>query len=258
MKNNIKMATQVIHNLMVAHGLAVQAIHAVDPAVEVGIVLSQWGVDPASDDPADIAAADQIWNSRETAFLHPIFNGYYHPAMLDALGDNCPQVNSGDFALISQKLDFLGINSYSRSVISAKGRIAPIPGSEYTEMGWEVCAPAFRRLLNRINQTYTVPPIYITENGASFPDVVTADGKIHDERRTDYLRQHFTQVRLAMQDGVDVRGYFVWSLLDNFEWGHGNTKRFGLIRTDYDTLKRTVKDSGEWYQQVISTNSVDQ
>ena len=257
-KDDWKMARQVIHNLMVAHGLAVQAIRAVDPALEVGIVLSQWGVDPASDDPADIAAAEHVWNSQETAFLHPIFRGYYHPEMVDAVGSEMPEIKSGDFALISQKLDFLGINSYSRSVISASGRIAPIAGSEYTEMGWEVCAPAFRRVLNRINQNYNVPPVYITENGAAFDDVVTPDGKIHDERRIDYLRQHFTQVRLAMQDGVDVRGYFVWSLLDNFEWGHGNTKRFGLIRTEYDTLKRTMKDSGDWYQQVIATNSVEQ
>ena len=257
-KNDWKMARRVIHNLMVAHGLAVQAIRAVEPTLEVGIVLSQWGVDPASDDPADIAAAEHVWNSQETAFLHPIFRGYYHPEMVDALGDNLPEIKSGDFALISQKLDFLGINSYSRSVISAQGRIAPIPGSEYTEMGWEVCAPAFRRVLNRINNNYNIPPVYITENGAAFKDAVSPDEKIHDERRTDYLRQHFTQVRLAMQDGVDVRGYFVWSLLDNFEWGHGNTKRFGLIRTDYDTLKRTLKDSAEWYQQVIASNSVDQ
>ena len=257
-KNDWKMARQVIHNLMVAHGLAVQAIRAAAPGLEVGIVLSQWGVDPSSDEPSDIAAANHIWNSRETAFLHPIFRGYYHPEMVDAVGDQMPEVKSGDFALISQKLDFLGINSYSRSVISAQGQIAPIPGSEYTEMGWEVCAPAFRRLLNRINQNYSLPPVYITENGASFKDVVSPDGKIHDERRIDYLRRHFTQVRLAMQDGVDVRGYFVWSLIDNFEWGHGNTKPFGLIQTDYDTLKRTMKDSGEWYQQVIASNSVDQ
>jgi beta-glucosidase len=160
-------------------------------------------------------------------------------------------------ALVSQKLDFLGINFYSRSMIGTQGQISPIPGSEYTEMGWEVCAPAFRRLLNRINNEYKLPPIYIMENGAAFQDVVTADGKIHDERRLDYLRQHFTQVRLAMQDGVDVRGYFVWSLLDNFEWGHGFTKRFGLVHTNYETQKRTIKDSGAWYSQVISTNSVD-
>jgi beta-glucosidase len=160
-------------------------------------------------------------------------------------------------ALISQKLDFLGINSYSRNVVNAQGEVKPIQGSEYTDMDWEVCAPAFRRLLNRINKDYNLPPIYITENGAAFPDIVSADGKIHDERRLDYLRQHISQVRLAMQDGVDVRGYFVWSLLDNFEWAVGNTKRFGIIRMDYETLKRTIKDSGEWYARVIANNQVE-
>jgi beta-glucosidase len=123
-------------------------------------------------------------------------------------------------------------------------------------MSWEVCAPALRRMLNRINADYKLPPIYITENGAAFQDTVTDDEKVHDERRLDFLRQHFAQVRLAMQDGVDVRGFFVWSLLDNFEWGHGYTKRFGLIHMDYETQKRTIKDSGEWFSRVISSNSI--
>jgi beta-glucosidase len=257
-ENNPIMARQVAHNLMVAHGLAVQAIKGVDPGLEAGIVLTQWHVDPASDDPADIAAAEQAWNAGETVFLHPLFTGHYHPETIDAIEGRLPEIKSGDMALISQKLDFLGINSYSRSVISAaQGRLEKIPGSEYTEMGWEVCAPAFRRMLVRIYNDYHLPPIYITENGAAFNDVVSPDGKVHDERRLDYLRQHFIAVHQAMQDGVDVRGYFVWSLLDNFEWSHGFTKRFGLIRVDYDTQKRTIKDSGEWYSRIIASNSVE-
>ena len=256
-KNNWKSVRQVIHNLLVAHGLAVQAIRTINPSLEVGIVLDLWGVDPASDDPADTAAADLVWNSQRIAFIHPIFRGHYHPSMIDLAGDDFPGTMAGDMALISQKLDFLGINTYSSTLVGAQGVISPVPGSDHTDMGWEVCAPAFRRLLNRINNDYDLPPIYITENGAAYQDEISVDGKIHDQRRLDYLRQHFTQVRLAMQDGVDVRGYFVWSLLDNFEWGHGYTKRFGLIRVDYDTLKRTIKDSGEWYSRVISSNSVD-
>jgi beta-glucosidase len=124
-------------------------------------------------------------------------------------------------------------------------------------MGWEICAPAFRRMLNKIHHDYKLPPMFITENGAAFPDEVAVDGKINDVRRLDYLRQHISQVSLALQDGVDVRGYFVWSLLDNFEWGHGFTKRFGLIYVDFDTQKRTIKDSGEWYRRVIASNSID-
>jgi beta-glucosidase len=142
-------------------------------------------------------------------------------------------------------------------VIGAQGPVHPIPGSEYTEMGWEVCAPAFRRLLNRLHKDYHLPPIYITENGAAFKDEVRSDGSIMDERRLDYLRQHITQLRLAMQDGVDVQGYFVWSLLDNFEWAHGFSKRFGLFHVDFSTMKRTIKASGEWYQRLIAANRIE-
>jgi beta-glucosidase len=120
-----------------------------------------------------------------------------------------------------------------------------------------VHAPAFYRLLTRINREYRLPPLYITENGASFKDEVSADGSIHDPRRQSYLREHFLQVYKAMQDGVDMRGYFVWSLMDNFEWGHGFTKRFGLIRVDYDTLQRTPKESAKWYAGVIRENAVE-
>lgn len=251
-------ARQVMHNLMVAHGLAIQTLRSVNPNLQVGIVLNQWTLDPASDDPADIAAAEHAWNVRQTAFLHPIFTGHYHPAMMDALDGLLPEIRPGDMALIAQKLDFLGINFYSRSVISAKkGQLEHIPGSEYTEMGWEVCAPAFRRMLVKLNNDYRLPPIYITENGAAFKDEVSPDGTIDDPRRLDYLKQHFLQVRLAMQDGVDIRGYFVWSLLDNFEWAHGFSKRFGLVYVDYATQKRTIKNSGWWYADVIRNNAVE-
>ena len=243
---------------MVAHGLAVQAIRSANPKVAVGIVLNQWGADPASADPADVAAADLAWNKSETFFPHPLFLGHYHPEFEKALqAENISlDIKSGDMALISQQLDFLGVNFYSRNLITANGNIDPVPGSEYTEMGWEVHAPALRRLLNRINKDYKLPPIYITENGAAFKDEVSADGKVHDPRRLAYLKNHFIQTRLAMQDGVDVRGYFVWSLLDNFEWGHGFSKRFGIIRVDYETQQRTIKDSGEWYADVIRKNTV--
>jgi len=251
-------AYQVGHHLMLAHGLAVQAMRGIAPHLEYGIVLNQWMADPASDDPADITAARAAWDLSERIFLDAIFKGHYPPQTFDLLGDNLPKIKDGDMALISQQLDYMGLNFYSRNLVSAEGKISPVPGSEYTEMGWEVCAPALRRLLNKINAEYNLPPIYITENGAAFKDEVAPDGKIHDDRRLDYLRQHFIQTRLAMQDGVAVRGFFVWSLLDNFEWAHGYTKRFGLIRVDYDTQERTVKDSGEWYAAVIRDNRVNE
>jgi len=248
---------QVAHNLMVAHGLAVQAIRGVDPELEVGIVLNQWMADAADDEPQSINNAEKAWNVGETTFLHPIFKGYYHPEFVEFAG-GLPEIQAGDMALISQKLDFLGINFYSRNLYNTQGHVDEVSGSEYTEMGWEVCASSLRRMLNKINNEYDVPPIYITENGAAFPDEVSADRKVHDPRRLDYLKNHFIQTRLAMQDGVDVRGYFVWSLLDNFEWGHGYTKRFGIIRVDYETQERIIKDSGEWYADVIRKNEVNE
>ncbi len=255
-EQNPPKAKQVAHNLMVAHGLAVQAIRDVDPNLNVGIVLNQWMSDAADDDSQSIHNAESAWNRSETTFLHPIFKGYYHPEYVEYAG-GLPEIQAGDMALIAQRLDFLGVNFYSRNLYNAQGHAEEVAGSEYTEMGWEVCAPALRRMLNKINREYNLPPIYITENGASFHDEVSADGKIRDSRRLDYLKNHFIQTHLAMQDGVDVRGYMVWSLMDNFEWGHGFTKRFGIIRVDYETQKRTVKDSGEWYAKVIASNSVE-
>ena len=253
-------AAQVGHNLMVAHGLALQALRAADPKLDLGIVLNLWHAEPAGEDPADAAAADLAWERSETFFPHPLLRGYYHPEVLKTLeaGNISIDIKPGDMALIAQSLDFLGVNFYSRNLIGAGGQVDPVPGSEYTEMGWEVCAPALRRMLKRLDREYDLPPVYITENGAAFKDVVSPDGKVHDPRRLDYLKQHFIQTRLAMQDGVDVRGYFVWSLLDNFEWGHGYTKRFGLVRVDYETQARLVKDSGEWYAGVISSNAVEE
>ncbi len=249
-------ARQVAHNLMLAHGLATQAVRAAKPNLQVGIVLNQWMTDPADDDPRSLQNAEAAWNAEQTIFLHPIFKGCYHPAQAQWV-ERLPDLRAGDMALIAQKLDFLGVNYYSRSLYDANGRLEKVPGAQYTDMGWEVCAPAFRRLLNKIHHDYSPPPIYITENGAAFPDVVATDGKIHDAQRINYLRDHFIQTRLAMQDGVDVRGYLVWSLLDNFEWAHGFSKRFGLVRVDYDTQQRTIKDSGEWYARVIANNAVE-
>jgi beta-glucosidase len=251
-----KAAYQVGHHLVLAHGLAVQAMRSVAPDLNYGIVLNQWGQEPASDNNADIAAAQAAWDRSEPLFLDILFKGYYPPQVYDLVSDVILEIKDGDMAIIAQKLDFLGLNFYSRNLVSAKGNIDPVPGSEYTDMGWEVCAPALRRLLNKINKEYELPPVYITENGAAFKDEVAPDGKVHDERRLEYLRQHIIQTHLAIQDGVDVRGYFVWSLLDNFEWAHGYTKRFGLIHVDCDTQERIIKDSGEWYRKVNASDKV--
>ena len=251
-----RMAYQVAHHLMLAHGLGMQTIRTIKPDAKAGIVLNLWMSEPASDSAEDLAAANKFWDENETLFLDPLFKGHYPPAVYDMVGKNMPKIQDGDLALIAQKMDYVGINYYSRNVLTAKGKVEKIEGSEYTEMGWEVCAPALRRMLVKINSEYNLPPIIITENGVAFKDEVSADGKVHDLRRIEYLKEHFIQTRLAMLDGVDVRGYMVWSLMDNFEWGHGFSKRFGLAYTDYTTQKRIVKDSGEWYADVIRKNEV--
>jgi beta-glucosidase len=252
-----KTAFQVAHHLMVAHGLAVQALRAAQPGLQVGIVLNLWGQDPQSGSAEDRAAAERAWQATETLFLEPLFHAAYPVSAWEYVGEHMPEIRDGDLALIAQQLDYLGVNYYSRSLWNAHGQVNPVPGAEYTEMGWEVQAPALYRILKRIHRDYRLPPIYITENGAAFRDEVSSDGKVHDPRRLQYLKDHFLQTRQAIEEGVDVRGYFVWSLLDNFEWSFGYTRRFGIVHVDYETQKRTIKDSGEWYAGVIRANGVE-
>lgn len=250
-----KLALQVAHHLLVAHGLALQAIRAIQPQAEVGIVLDMWPAE-STDLPQDRAIAEQAWQRGAGWFLGPLLRACYPPAAWQAYGLRVPEVRPGDMALAAQRLDFLGVNYYSRGLVQNGEFVRQVPGSEYTDMGWEVCAPAFGRLLVRLKRDYAIPPLYITESGAAFPDEPAADGSVHDARRVTYLRDHFIQARRAIDAGVDLRGYFVWSLLDNFEWSHGYSKRFGLVHVDYATQQRTLKDSGQWYAQVIARHGV--
>jgi beta-glucosidase len=251
------LATRVAHHLLVAHGYAVQAIRAIAPHVNAGIVLDFAPPEPASDTDANRAVAEQIWQTTGALFLEPLFRGHYPLAVESMLEQAGAVVRPGDLALIAQRLDFLGVNFYRRLVFDVHGNIVRVPESEYTEMDWEVHAPAFKRLLLRLAREYHLPPIYITENGAAFVDELNSDGRVHDPRRLSYLREHLTSVREAMAEGADIRGYFVWSLLDNFEWAMGYSKRFGITYVDYPTQQRTLKDSGEWYSQVIAQGRVE-
>jgi beta-glucosidase len=252
-----RLAVQVSHSLLVAHGLAVQAMRAAQPGVDVGIVLDLWPIDVHAETAESRAAARQVWQSAYAWFLDPLFRGQYPLEAWEAYGENAPAVAADDLRLITQPIDFLGVNSYSRVLIDGTGRrVRRVPDAEYTDLGWEVHAPALRRLLNRLNNEYRLPPITITENGAAFKDDVGQDGYVQDPRRVSYLYEHIRQIRHAIDDGVDVRGYFVWSLLDNFEWGFGYSKRFGLIYVDYATQRRVLKDSALWYQDVIARNGL--
>jgi beta-glucosidase len=252
-----KLALQVSHHLLLAHGLAAQAIRSIKPGVEVGIVNNMWPYDVETDSEEDRSHAAELWSKNEAWFIEPIVNGSYPAQGWAAYGENVPNVQAGDLATIAQRIDFMGINYYSRHLVENKQMVPNQPHLDYTEMGWEVNAPALRRLLNQLKRDYRMPPLYITENGAAFVDQVTPDGHVHDPRRVNYLREHLQQINLAIADGVDVRGYFAWSLLDNFEWGYGYSKRFGLIHVDYQTQQRVIKDSGLWYQQAIARNSAE-
>jgi len=252
-----KLALQAAHHLLMAHGLAAQAIRAIAPQAQVGIVLDMFPTETDTDLPEDRTIVERAWQKEIGWFLDPLLRACYPPEALQAYGPHAPHIQPGDLALIAQRLDFLGVNFYSRNLVRNGNLVKPVPGSEYTEMDWEIHAPALRRLLVRLQREYSIPPLYITENGAACPDKVGPDGCVHDPRRINYLRDHFTQVRLAMDDGVDLRGYFVWSLLDNFEWSYGYSKRFGLIYVDYSTQRRIFKDSARWYAQVIARNGVE-
>ncbi|CAG0940248.1 beta-glucosidase [Anaerolineae bacterium] len=252
-----KLAFQAAHHLLVAHGLGMQAIRSISSQLNAGIVIDMFPTEAGSDSPQDQAMAEDAWQQGAGWFLDALVRGHYPPTAWRALGKNTPTVLPGDLAVIAQRIDFLGINHYSRHLIKNGKNVKPVPGAEYTEMEWEVHPQAFGRLLRRLKRDYTLPPIYITENGAAFPDEVSADGCVHDPRRLNYVRDYLRELHQAIEAGVDVRGYFLWSLLDNFEWSYGYSKRFGIVHVDFATQKRTVKDSGEWYARLIQQNSIE-
>ena len=253
---NEKQAFQAAHYLLLAHGLGMQAIRSIAPQANAGIVIDMFPTEAGTDSPQDQAIAEEAWQRGAGWFLGPVLRGYYPPAVLRALGNDAPAILPGDMALMAQRIDLLGINYYSRHLIKNGEIVKPVPGAEYTEMDWEVHPPAFGRLLRRVHRDYKLPHVFITENGAAFRDEVSADGHVHDPRRLNYLREHLQQIQSAIEAGVDVRGYFLWSLLDNFEWSYGFSKRFGIVHVDFKTQKRIVKDSGEWYARVIAQNEI--
>lgn len=250
------------HHLLLAHGHAVPVLRAnSDAQTQIGMVLSLGWVDSASNSPEDQAAARRHDGFFNRWFLDPIFKGAYPDDMVKVFGASMPSVSDEDMRIIATPFDFLGVNYYTRSVVAA-GQEPPFrprmerPAGEYTEMDWEVYPLGLYNLLTRLHREYGPRAMYITENGAAFKDELSADGKVIDPRRLAYLRAHFEQAHRAIGDGVPLRGYFVWSLMDNFEWGYGYTKRFGITYIDYPTQRRILKQSGEWYREVIRSNAL--
>lgn len=252
------------HHLLVAHGWSVPVIRRNSPQANVGITLDLVPMTPASSRFADRYAAWLQDGYRNRWLLDPLVARGYP---LDVIGFfNYPMdfVRSGDLEIIATPIDFIGLNYYSRQIIRARNSakedytpipLPPAPDAEVTEMGWEVHPQGLFDWLTRLTYEYRFPEIYITENGAAYPDSL-AENVIEDTLRIHYLREHFVQAWRAIQAGVPLKGYFVWSLMDNFEWAHGYTKRFGLIYVDFESQKRIMKRSAHWYRQVIASGSV--
>jgi beta-glucosidase len=249
-----KQAIQVSHHLLLSHGLAMSAMRAVASNAKLGIVLNQWTADPATDSAADRAMAELEYARSVQWFMDPIFKGRYPELALRAHGVNAPIVHDSDMGIIQQPIDFLGCNYYFRSWCSAANPPLPAPGKDgFTDMGWEIHPQGLTELLLKLKAEYALPPIYITENGMANPDEVIGS-EVPDEARIAFVRSHLDALRAAMHQGVDVRGYFLWSLLDNFEWNSGYAKRFGIVHVDYATQQRTLKDSAIWYRDFISSH----
>lgn len=246
------MAIQVAHHLLLSHGLTLAALRADGCRAELGIVLNMSPADPATADPADVEKARMEDGTGLRWYCDPLFHGSYPEDVLRMLGTDAPVVEHGDMASIAQPLDFLGVNYYTRNVVSAGlPWNAAERGLPVTDMGWEVHPQGLTRLLQRVHRDYRPTKIFITENGAAFKDVL--DGaSVHDEDRLHYLNDHVTAVADARDQGVPVTGYMVWSLMDNFEWSSGYTKRFGIVHVDHASQRRTPKDSALWYRDLIA------
>ena len=246
-------AIQVAHHLFLSHGLALSAMRAQGCKADMGIVLNLAPINAATDAEADQAAARRADGGGLRWYVEPLLKGEYPADVLQELGADAPRILPGDMASIQVPLDFLGVNYYMRSVVSAgEPWDLKTSGNEITDMGWEVYPQGLTELLLRLHRDYTLPPIFITENGAAFPDEVI-NQQVHDSQRQRYIARHIAATLDAMRQGVRVDGYFVWSLLDNFEWSSGYAKRFGIVRVDYDTQARSLKDSALWYRNFLTS-----
>jgi beta-glucosidase len=244
-------AFAVSHHLLLSHGLALLAMRESPCRAQLGIVLNQWLATPATDSPEDQAMARLEYATAVQWFMDPIFKGRYPELALQTIDRALLPIIENDFKIIGQPLDFLGVNYYTRVYASAETPPRKAPAVLGTsDMGWETYPQGLTELLAGLKQQYPLPPVYLTENGMAVADAVGADG-VRDHARVDYIRMHLEALAAAMAQGVDVRGYFYWSLMDNFEWNSGYAKRFGLFYVDYATQKRLPKLSANWYRAYI-------
>ncbi len=273
-------ALSATHHLLLGHGLALERMRSVrspEHDNRLGITLNLSPVRAASEDAADAEAARRVDGNANRLYLDPLFRGSYPEDMVEhyRAASDFSFVREGDLEKISAPIDFLGINFYMRHTVrDAAGDGSPglstglrfedlgaetvlPPGVETTAMGWPVEPDALTELLVRLKEEYTRGPLYITENGRAVYDYVDPEGDVDDEERVSYLEAHFRAAHEAIAQGVDLRGYMVWSFLDNFEWAEGYSKRFGIVSVDYGTQRRIPKSSARWYSEVIQRNGLE-
>jgi beta-glucosidase len=254
-------ALATAHHLLLSHGQAVEILRRNSPNAEVGITLNLDNPYAMSESPEDLAAARWVDGLHNRWFLDPLFLGTYPDDMLEAWADLMPEVREGDLELISTPIDFLGVNNYTSPLVAAddnggRSQIVRRNDVDRTDMGWEVVPDGLQDLLLRLHHDYQPAAIYVTENGAAYADVRGHDGSVNDPERQSYLEGYLAGAARATAEGVPLRGYFAWSLLDNFEWAWGYWKRFGLIYIDYATLERVPKGSFYWYRDFIAKQRV--
>ncbi|HXF64988.1 MAG TPA: GH1 family beta-glucosidase [Caldilineaceae bacterium] len=263
-------ALAAAHHVLLAHGWAVPVLRANSPQAEVGIVLNFSWIDAASPSAADADAARFADGYGNRWFVDPVYGRGYPADMvadyiaLRHLPRGLDFVQPGDMKAIAAHTDFLGVNYYTRHVArneqaaaNLPPTVTPAPPSAHTEMGWEIYPEGLYKLLARLWFDYQMPKLYVTENGCSYSDGPGPDGRIHDQRRIAYLREHLAACHRAIQAGVPLAGYFQWSFMDNFEWAKGYTQRFGMVWVDYTTQQRIPKESAYWYREAIARNAVE-
>lgn len=283
-ERSIDAALAAVHITNLAHGLGVQAARAERADIQMGTVLNAQSIYPASQSDADKAAAERSFQFNNGVFFDPLFKGQYPDLVMEALGDRL-KIQDGDLEVIHQPLDWWGFNYYFpatvRAAVSEADRggltgvgamgkfqsdldaaaqfldLQSVPSSSSnvrTDIGWEIVPEGMTHLLTSVYQRYDLPPVYITENGACYNTEPDANGEIEDQERLEYLLSHLGALADASEGGVPVKGYFAWSLMDNFEWAEGYRMRFGLVYVDYETQERTIKKSGHWYSDFVSRN----
>ncbi|TYL49144.1 GH1 family beta-glucosidase [Marinomonas sp. IMCC 4694] len=250
---------QAAHHILLAHGLALPVIRHNAPNAQVGIVLNMNRSYAASEKAEDQFACLMRDILDNQFFIEPLMKGQYPQLLNKVAPQYLPNILPGDMAIISQPIDFLGMNYYTcnHNAYDANHLFKDVKNAqpvEYTDIGWEIAPHAFTELLVNLNKQYRLPPLYITENGMACADH-NIDGDINDEQRVRYLHSHLNAVHHAIEAGVDIRGYFAWSLMDNFEWAEGYSKRFGLIYVDYQTQQRTMKRSGHAYRALMDSRA---